>query len=179
MKGPIEYLSWISGFYYSFNPDPDPKYLPLLTDISLTPAGADPYGMLKAGGTITLRGRVAVAFTKNQEYTVSKERHIGQFHDRQDLLNPVDKSVLGAVRYDIPLCADCAPTGEVNVVMLLFCMVDKTRDDSTPRTYGLVLQPITNVEEGVPGECRRVGVAWGIEPPFWEQSGRDMTVRLC
>lgn len=179
VKGPVHYLSWINGYWHSFNADPDPAYTPRLVDMSLQ-ASSDPYGALKAG-TLRIEGKVGMAFYKQEQYAAPKDHLNVTFtpghQDRQTLLSlsagKIEKT--GEMRLDVPLCADCSPVGKVTLLWLLCCMNSEKSADGKMSTSGIVLlgadevmgqTPMSSV---VPTRFRRVGIAWGINPSFWDR----------
>jgi hypothetical protein len=179
VKGPIHYLSWINGYWHSFNTDPEPAYMPRLVDVSLQ-ASSDPYGSLKAG-TLRIEGRVAMAFCKQEVYAAPKNHLNVTFtagpQDRLDLLgiSAGKLETIGEFRYDIPLCPDCAPVGKMTLLWLLCCMNGKPAPDGTIQTFAIALQGDddgsgqTTTSFAVPTRFRRVGIAWGIKPLFWQR----------
>ncbi|CAG8957190.1 hypothetical protein HYFRA_00009391 [Hymenoscyphus fraxineus] len=159
MKGKI---SWPMGNLYDYNPDPDPEFIPKILDIIIEPLGSDPYGMLKQG-ILHIEGKVAVA------YSIPGEK----------LKSPFTREDVGWVYYDIPLCSDCAPAGTPRIVFLMCCLNDKKSDGKEVWTYGLVLQPVLDDTEGIPGTMRRVGLASRIKPELWNSNTTLMQLKIC
>ncbi|CAG8975213.1 hypothetical protein HYALB_00004274 [Hymenoscyphus albidus] len=159
MKGKI---SWPMGNHYYYNPDPDPEFIPKILDIAIEPLGSDPYGMLKEG-ILHIEGKVAVA------YSVPGE----------ELKSPITREDVGWVSYDIPLCSDCAPAGQPRIVFLMCCLNDKKSDGEEFWTYAIVLQPVLDNTEGIPGTMRRMGLASRIKPEFWNSNTTLMQLKIC
>ncbi|KAF4459405.1 heterokaryon incompatibility [Fusarium albosuccineum] len=184
VRGPVHYLSWVNGYWYTFNADPDPAYVPKLIGVSLQ-ASSDPYGVLKAG-SLTLEGKIGVGFSKQEVYAVPKDKHNVSFtpghQDRLTLYSvnttrTIEK--VGEIRYDVPLCYSCSPVGSMRPVWLLCCMNSEKSSDGTMRTFAIALETVERDEgqqaPSFPLRYRRVGVAWGINPSFWE---RGVTTKL-
>ncbi|PHH69699.1 hypothetical protein CDD82_7559 [Ophiocordyceps australis] len=168
VRGPVHYLSWVNGYWYTFNASPDPAFMPTLVNVLLEPC-SDVYGAVKHG-LLTIQGKVNAAFSKQQE--------LAQTQDRLTLWGPGPAgsvSKVGEIRYDVPLCQSCAPIGSMRVVWLLCCIKSQAFSDGSFRTFAIALED-DECEEGqylcmtVPTRYRRVGVAWGIDPSFWEQA---------
>jgi hypothetical protein len=76
------------------------------------------------------------------------------------------------LRYDIPLCAECCPSGTLNTVLLLCCLNGTVLQDGTFKTFAIVLDASNAKDlQANPERLRRVGVAWGISPEFWTEIG--------
>ncbi|KAI5456044.1 heterokaryon incompatibility protein-domain-containing protein [Mariannaea sp. PMI_226] len=178
VKGPIQYLSWVNGYSFTYNADPDPAYVPRLIDVSLQ-ASTDQYGIL-LGGALQIEGKFGVAFSRQEAYAMPKDHTNTTFSDGpQDRLTLFGMSAsrtvekVGEIRYDVPLCSECAPVGTMKPVFLLCCMNSKKSPDGTMRTFAIALEGADTPEEGqqlpsgAPSQYRRVGVAWGIDPSFW------------
>jgi hypothetical protein len=182
VKGPTGYLSWINGYYHTFNTDLDPIYTAKLVEISLESLSDPPYGALKAG-LLKLEGKVCMGFSKQEVYAVAKNQFNVTFtqgpQDRLDLYGVSSGGAfgkIGQIRYDIPLCYDCSPVGSMRAVWLLCCMNRKSSDGRIT-TFALALEGEEEEEDlrplvpkRIPTKFRRVGVAWGIESSFWEIS---------
>ncbi|KAH0600147.1 hypothetical protein MHUMG1_01143 [Metarhizium humberi] len=180
VKGPIHYLSWVNGYWHSFNADPDPAYAPQLVDVSLQ-ASSDPYGALKAA-TLRIKGKVGMAICKQEAYAAPKDHLNVTFtaghQDRQTLLGmeggKLDK--VGEIRYDVPLCPDCSPIGKFTLLWLLCCLNSEKTADGKMSTFAIALRGDDDVEGEtrmssiVPKRFRRVGIAWGIDPSFWDKA---------
>ncbi|KHO01395.1 Heterokaryon incompatibility [Metarhizium album ARSEF 1941] len=185
VKGPIHYLSWINGYWHSFNADPDPAYVPRLVDISLQPS-SDPYGALRAA-TLRIEGRVAMAICKQEAYAAPKDHLNMTFtagHQDRQLLVGISGGKfekVGDIRYDVPLCPDCSPIGRLALLWLLCCMNSERTSEGKVSTFAIALQGDddddddnargrTAISPLVPTRFRRVGVAWGIDPLFWNKA---------
>jgi hypothetical protein len=174
IRGPVKYLSWINGYWYTFNASPAPAYLPILEEISLSPSGPDPYGMLK-GGYMKVQGKFHIAYSIQGR---------GDYRDRLDLFSMASGAALekiGEIRHDVPLCANCAPPGRMEFVFLMCCMNSEKFQDGSFKTFALALKPEnsdmvfgpdllrftqTAATAGIE-KFQRVGIAWGITPSFW------------
>ncbi|KAK0712918.1 heterokaryon incompatibility protein-domain-containing protein [Lasiosphaeria miniovina] len=183
VKGPVHYLSWVNGYYHTFNAQPDPAYVPRLVDVALQ-TSADRYGVLLPTGSATLAGKVRMAYTRQELYAVPQDASNTIFspgaQDRLTLYGPTAtgrSGKVGEIRYDVPLCTDCAPVGTIRVVWLLCCMNSKPSPDGSVRTFAIALQgERTGAGAGlqeqfpthVPARFQRVGVAWGIDSAFWQ-----------
>ncbi|KAF2266523.1 HET-domain-containing protein [Lojkania enalia] len=106
VKGRIEYIWWTVS-WYAYNPNPDPAYVPNILSIEIQPAKSDVYGMLK-GGMLQLQGKLKPGYTKNEKYVKGS-----QFQDRETVYSGGGTGItkIGEIRYDVPLCAECAPPG--------------------------------------------------------------------
>jgi len=165
VKGHIQYLSWMLSAH-SYNPDPDPTFVPTIRGITTEPAGSDPYGMLR-GGVLHIEGKIKPAFTRNDGYAIRSERQ-----DRENVYSG-QMTAVGEVRFDIPLCSDCAPPGRINILFILCCLNGKTFTDRTFRTYGIALKSINLLQR----RFERVGLVWGIDPDFWKEAPvMDLTI---
>ncbi|KAH6886852.1 heterokaryon incompatibility protein-domain-containing protein [Thelonectria olida] len=179
VKGPVQYLSWINGYWHSFNTNPDPAYAPKLIDVSLQ-TSLDPYGMVKSGA-LRIQGRVAMAFSKQETYATPKDHLAVTFtpgpQDRLTLYGPSATGTLeevGEIRYDVPLCYHCAPVGSMRLFWLLCCMNSEKSADGKMRTFAIALQgedcdDTHMLSTTIPTRFRRVGIAWGIDSSFWER----------
>ncbi|PHH59907.1 hypothetical protein CDD81_2395 [Ophiocordyceps australis] len=176
VRGPVHYLSWVNGYWYTFNAHPDSAFVPSLVNVSLQPS-SDVYGAVNHG-LLTIQGKVNAAF--------SKQEALADTQDRLSLWGPGptgSAAKVGEIRYDIPLCQACAPLGSIRVVWLLCCMNGQKFSDGSFRTFALALED-HEFEDGqgapmtVPGRYRRVGVAWGIDPSFWER-GTTATLTIA
>ncbi|KAH8585653.1 heterokaryon incompatibility protein-domain-containing protein [Bisporella sp. PMI_857] len=165
-------VSWPLGDWYSYNPDPDPEFIPKVLDIHIDPLGSDPYGMLKQG-ILHLGGKVTMAFSLPEA-----DDGAGSPQHRK-LQSPITQQEIGWIHYDIPLCSDCAPAGKPNIVFLMCCLNDKKRDNGDMWTYALALQPVLDATEGTPGTMRRVGLASRIKPDFWKYNTMLMHFKIC
>jgi hypothetical protein len=180
IKGPIHYLSWINGYWYTFNANPEPQYIPKVIDISLQ-ASSDAYGSL-VSGWVKIEGKVAVGFTRQEAYAKSMDHLNVSFtpghQDRLDLYGASTAKTVGKVgeiRYDIPLCSDCAPVGTQRILWLLCCMNSKKSSDGKMKTFGIALESddgdgTLSATTVAPTRFRRVGIVWGIDPSFWDRS---------
>lgn len=190
VKGPVHYLSWVNGYWHSFNTNPDPAYLPRLIDVSLQ-ASSDPYGMVTAG-SLRIEGKVGIAFSKQEAYAAPQNHLNVTFtagpQDRLDLFGigaAGTAEKIGEIRYDVPLCPDCAPVGTMRLVWLLCCMNSEKSPDGSIRTSAIALQDDEREDDGggyistvVPTRYRRVGVVWGIDPKFWERGVTAATLTI-
>ncbi|TWU73002.1 hypothetical protein ED733_004750 [Metarhizium rileyi] len=192
VKGPICYLSWINGYWHSFNADPDPVYVPRLVGVSLE-ASSDPYGALKAG-TLTVEGKVGMAVCKQEAYAAVSKDHLrvtftAGHQDRQNLLGMSGGRLdrIGQIRHDVPLCSDCSPVGKFTFLWLLCCMnSDKTADGKTSSTFAIALRRVDDPEGQIqmsaanplPTRFRRVGIAWDIDASFWDTAAVNMTLTM-
>lgn len=187
VKGPIHYISWINGYWHSFNADPDPEYVPKLIEGSLE-ASSDPYGTLKSG-SIRLEGKVAMAVSKQEVYAAPKDHlNVTFTPGHQDRLTLYGVSAgkldkIGEIRYDVPLCSACAPVGKITFLWLLCCMNGEKSADGSTRTFAIALQGDYDSEGqspttlALPTRFRRVGIAWGIDHSFWDR-GVSTTLTL-
>lgn len=169
MNGPIEYS--INGSWYSFNPDPDPAFLPNLLEVSLSPSGSDPYGMLQAG-YMKIQGKFQVAYSIQ-----------GQGNQLYSMFSGTAPNQIGWIQYDVPLCTDCAPPGRMEFVFLMCCMnSEKSKGDFN--TFALAMKPKESemvfgfdliqfiqkaATDGIES-FQRVGVAKQINPSFWDKA---------
>ncbi|KAK2600136.1 hypothetical protein QQS21_005151 [Conoideocrella luteorostrata] len=190
VKGPIHYLSWVNGYWHSFNQNTDPTYEPKVIDISLQ-ASSDAYGIL-TGGHLKVEGKIAVAFSKQDVYAAPKDHLAVTFtpgpQDRQDLqgLNSAGRvDRIGGIRYDVPLCQDCSPVGTKRAVWLLCCLSNERSAEGKMTTSAIALENVTGqdvpggvAQAGELGCFRRVGVAWGIDSSFWDKAGTARMVLI-
>lgn len=189
ISGPVEYLGWVNGYWYVFNASPDPAFLPEILNVTLCTSAGDPegYNMLRAGSFLRVKGKVHIAYSLQ-----SRE----PYGERLDLFSAQsssssDSNKIGEIRYDVPLCANCAPPARMEFVFLLCCTNGERSKDGTFRTFALALKPedeemVANADllpfvraamTGGIDTFRRVGVAWGIDPSFWETAW-NMTLKV-
>ncbi|KAF7557898.1 hypothetical protein G7Z17_g279 [Cylindrodendrum hubeiense] len=180
IKGPVHYLSWINGYWYTFNAEPDPAYVPKLIDVSLQ-TSSDLYGILK-DGSVVMEGKVGLVYSRQEAYaTPMDSTHSSYTSGPQDRLSLYGvggagtPGKIGEIRYDVPLCSDCAPVDTIRLVWLLCCMNSKRSSDGKMGTFAIALQGeecdvAQQIFTTVPTRFRRVGVAWGIDSSFWERA---------
>ncbi|KAK3986006.1 pantothenate transporter [Cladorrhinum sp. PSN332] len=174
VKGPVEYLSFVNGAWHSFNASLEPEYVPRLLEVSLEPEYyADPFGKLKEGGWIKVEGKLGFAVTFQERYARLERGSAVSYtpgcRERMNLMSVMSRESpqsrkVGEIRYDVPLCEECAPVGMPRFVALLCCVNSDRSADGRVRTAAVALEP----DSGGNGAWRRVGVAWGIDSGFWE-----------
>jgi len=71
---------------------------------------------------------------------------------------------IGEIRFDVPLCPDCAPRGKIYPVFLLCCWNTELQGGRTTQAIALQAVDILRLR------FRRVGLVWGIEPEFWKHA---------
>jgi hypothetical protein len=171
--GPVEYLSSVNGYWHTFNANPDPAFLPDLIDISLSPSGVNPYGLLE-GGYMKVRGKFQTAYSMKRQGT----------HQLYSVTPSTTPEKIGNIHYDVPLCSECAPPGRMEFLFLLCCMSSEKSADGSFQTHALALKPegsdmvlgfellrfMQTAATGGIEKFRRVGVAVHIAPSFWDKA---------
>jgi hypothetical protein len=159
-------VSWpMNGVWYKFNPDPEPEFIPRILDVTIEPLRKDHYGMLRRG-ILHIEAKVSMALSRSVETFQHQALYVGSER-------------IGSLKYDYAVCEDCAPGGIPIMVFLMCCLNSKKGADGASETYAIVLQPVLDAADGVPGTMRRVGLAWGIGVDFWKSTTILTKLAIC
>jgi hypothetical protein len=117
--------------------------------------------MLK-GGLLQVEGMLRPAFTKSEGWGQNGMANCDDVF-RIQKNGQVEK--IGEMRFDVPLCEDCAPRDQRHLIFLLCCLNSNPRDGGFT-THAIALQLVDLLQL----RFRRVGLAWSIKPELWNEA---------